>query len=141
MGLVLAVVAIGCFLLGFVPMWMSARSARAEAVEAKQDLALARLQILLGSAVVDARRGEYESARQTTSRFYTELKRELESENSAFHPPNQAQASNLLTNRDQVITLLARADAAGADQLSDLYLRYRNLGQEEAGTNMGGSGE
>ena len=47
------------FLLGFVPMWLKARTANSSLVEAEHQLSLVRMQNQLASAVIDARRGDY----------------------------------------------------------------------------------
>ena len=66
-----ALVAMGIFLLGLIPMWFIARD-RAEQLGATQrELRVARMQNLLASAAIDARRGEYEPARQAASDFFT----------------------------------------------------------------------
>ena len=55
------------FLLGFVPMWLKYRESSASLSEAEQQLNPARRQNTLASAVIDARRGDYEPARQAVS--------------------------------------------------------------------------
>jgi len=47
------------FLLGFVPMWLKARTANNRVAEIERQLTLARIQNDLASAVIDARRAEY----------------------------------------------------------------------------------
>jgi len=66
------------FLLGFVPMWLKARSATSNLVETKHQLVLVSLQSNLASAVIDARRGDYEPARQAASQFFTSLRAEID---------------------------------------------------------------
>ena len=48
------------FLLGFVPMWLKARSATSDLVETKHQLVLVSLQSNLAASAIDARRGDYE---------------------------------------------------------------------------------
>jgi hypothetical protein len=62
------------FLLGFVPMWLKARAATSSPVETEHQLILVRMQSNLASAVIDARRGDYEPARQAASQFFTSLR-------------------------------------------------------------------
>ena len=82
----------------------------------------------LASAVIDARRGDYEPARQAASRFFTTLSEESNKETSSALSQTQIEASKtLFTQRDEIITLLARNDPAAADRLSDLYVAFRKI--------------
>ena len=121
-GLVLLIV----FLAGFVPMWTSARSRTQERDAARASLRTSRLQNLIANAAIDARRGEYEPARQAASEFFTSLQAELDrSADSVFNDSQKAALRPLFDGRDETITLLARSDPAAADRLADLYVRYR----------------
>ena len=114
------------FLLGFVPMWLQARAAAGRLAEAERGLTLAGMQGDLASAAVDARRGDYEPARQAVSRFFTSLRAEVDKgDSSYFTQAQRAGVQPLFAGRDEVITLLARSDPAAADRLSDLYVAYR----------------
>jgi hypothetical protein len=80
----------------------------------------------LATAVIDARRGDYEPARQATSQFFTSLRVEIDSEgDSAFTAAQRETAKSLFSRRDEIITSLARGDVVSVDQLSDLYVSYR----------------
>lgn len=123
-----AVVLLVVFLLGFVPMWLKARTATSTLVETQRQLFLARAQNDLASAVIDARRGEYEPARQAVSRFFTSLREETDTSSSSNYTQAQKQAMQpLFAGRDELITLLARGDPASADRLSDLFTAYRKI--------------
>jgi hypothetical protein len=121
------------FLIGFLPMWGKAQGAQAAHKNLQRETAVMQLQNLLGSAAVDARRGRYEPARVQTSDFYTRLSEELKrGTGSAFTPAQQEKLAILQPQRDDLITLLARNDPAGADRLIDLYVGYRDaVGQPE----------
>ena len=122
-GLLLAV-----FLLGFVPMWLRARTADRSLVETKHRLTLATMRGSLASAAIDARRGDYEPARQSASQFFTALRAEIDKgATSDLTQPQRDAAQQLFAGRDEIITLLARSDPAAADRLSDLYAAYRNV--------------
>jgi len=110
------------FLLGFVPMWWKSRECSSRLSEAEQQLNLARVQNTLASAAIDARRGDYESARESASDFFTFV-----GDASALSPAQIEGVQPLLTQRDEIITLLARGDPAAADRLSDLYGSYREI--------------
>jgi hypothetical protein len=114
------------FLLGFVPMWLKARATADRLADAERRLTLAGMQGDLASATIDARRGDYEPARQSVSQFFTSLRAEIDKgDTSYFTQAQRAGLQPLFAGRDEVITLLARSDPASADRLSDLYAAYR----------------
>jgi hypothetical protein len=116
------------FLLGFVPMWLKARTATRNLVETEHQLTLARMQSNLASAVIDARRGDYEPARQAASQFFTSLRAEIDKgDSSSFTKGQREGMQTLFAGRDELITLLARSDPASADRLSDLFVTYRKI--------------
>lgn len=123
-----AIVVIVVFLLGFVPMWLKARSNGIALAEVEQKLSLAQTQNGLAAAVIDARRGDYEPARQAASQFFTSLLAEVnKGDDSALTAAQRAAVQPLFTQRDEIITLLARSDPAAADRLSDLFASYRKI--------------
>jgi hypothetical protein len=123
--LIFAAVAVCAFLLGFVPEKIQAKRAVNRLDKAQDTARLLEVQTKLATAAIDARRGEYEHARKTASQFFTGLKAEMDrGKESALSPQQRQKAEALLEPRDDVITLLARADPASADRLTDLYLRY-----------------
>ena len=116
------------FLLGFVPMWLKARAVTGNLRETEHQLILVRMQSNLASAVIDARRGDYEPARQAASQFFTSLRAEIDKgDTSNFSPAQRQGMQSLFAGRDEIITLLARSDPASADRLSDLYVAYRKI--------------
>ncbi|MER3428155.1 MAG: hypothetical protein C4334_08645 [Pyrinomonas sp.] len=118
---------LAAFLLGFVPMWLSARECDRQLGETQKRLRLATMQNELGSAVVDARRGEYEQARRAASNFFTAVRDEMDRKQDTAFSEAQAEALRpVLAQRDEIITLLARSDPAAADRLTELFLAFRN---------------
>lgn len=116
------------FLLGFVPMWLKVRRCSASLAQTEHELILVRLRNDLASAVIDARRGDYEPARQAASKFFSSLQVETDiADGSNFTPEQRLLLRPLGLKRDEIITLLARGDPASADRLSDLYLGYRQI--------------
>lgn len=116
------------FLLGFVPMWLKARQSANRLAETERQLTLVRMQDNLASAVIDARRGDYEPARQSASQFFTSLSAEIDKgEASGLTQAQRTGLQALFAGRDELITLLARSDPASADKLSDLYVAYRKV--------------
>lgn len=123
-----AAVLLAGLLLGFVPMWVRASQCARSLAEAEHHLGLARMQGQLASAAIDARRGDYEPARQAASQFFTALRAEADKgEASVLTQAQRGGVQPLFEQRDEIITLLARSDPASADRLSDLYASYRKI--------------
>ena len=120
------VVLLVVFLLGLVPMWMTARERARERDEAQAALRVSTLQNALASAVIDARQGRYEPARQAASDFFTNLGTEIaRGPDSVFNETQRNNLRSMFAVRDDTITLLARSDPASADRLVELYNTYR----------------
>ncbi len=121
-----AAVLLGVFLLGLVPMWVKAHERAQELNRAQATLRISALQNLLANAASDARRGDYESARQAASYFFTNLRTEMDrGADSAFNPIQQKDLHSMFVARDETITQLARSDPAATERLFDLYNTYR----------------
>ncbi|HKG58493.1 MAG TPA: hypothetical protein VKB05_01850 [Pyrinomonadaceae bacterium] len=121
--IIYAAVLLLVFLLGFIPMWLKARAAASSLAETERQLVLCKTQSDLASAVIDARRGDYEPARQALSRFFTSLS----ADTSNYTEAQRNSMQTLFAGRDELITLLARNDPASADRLSDLFVAYRKI--------------
>ncbi|HLL73481.1 MAG TPA: hypothetical protein VK363_18720 [Pyrinomonadaceae bacterium] len=116
------------FLVGFVPMWLKARESGNQLAETERTLGLAKLQNQIASAALDARKADYEPARQAASQFYTSLQADIaKGDASPLTPAQRQSAQALFAGRDEIITLLARSDPAAADRLSEVYAAYRKL--------------
>lgn len=114
------------FLLGLVPMWLKVRASSSSLAEAEHQLTLIRMQNNLAAAVIDARRGDFEPARQAASQFFTSLRIETDKgDASALTQAQRELAKLLFSRRDEIITSLARGDVTSVDRLSDLYVSYR----------------
>lgn len=126
---VIAVVALlVAFLLGFIPMWLRARDSANRLAQAQHELKRASLENTLAAAAINARRGEYEQARQAASDFYTSLRNDYDNETNSPLTAGQKQNLNpLFARRDEIITLLARNDPAAADHLSEIYFSFRQI--------------
>lgn len=126
--LIYAGVLLVVFLLGLVPMWLKARAAASSLANAEHQLAIAKMQNDLASATIDARRGDYEPARQALSSFFTSLRADLDNgPGSHYAEAQRSSMQQLFAGRDELITLLARNDPASADRLSDLFVAYRKI--------------
>ncbi len=65
---------------------------------------------------------------QSTGDFFTAVQAEInKGADSAFSPAQSEGIRLLLTQRDELITLLARSDPAAAGRLGDLYNDYREV--------------
>jgi hypothetical protein len=116
------------FLLGLVPMWWVNSQCSSSLAEAERQTSLARMENSLASATIYAQRGDYETARQAASDFFTALRTETTNGvDSGLSEAEIAGLQPLLTRRDEIVTLLARGDTASADLLADLYVSYREL--------------
>lgn len=121
-----AVIAVFIFLLGFVPMWYRSWVRTQERDAAQRELRLNQMQNSLASAAINARRGDYEPARQSASKFFSELRTESDKKDgSALTSEQMGKLAPIFAQRDDVVTLLARNDPAAADRLSDMFAAYR----------------
>ncbi|HKY30750.1 MAG TPA: hypothetical protein VJM12_22650 [Pyrinomonadaceae bacterium] len=123
-----ATISLGFFLLGFVPVWFKATRAIEQRDAAQRGVRLAQLQNILGSAVIDVQRGQYEPARQLTSDFYTNLRLQIDGDRGSLFTPVQREGlRSLLAERDELITMLARSDPAARDRLFNVYFTYQKF--------------
>ena len=123
-----AVLLLVVLLIGFVPMWFKARECSSNLSQAANNLSMTRMENTLASAAIDARRGDYEPARQSVSDFFTLLRTEIDKGNDSLLSQTQRTALQpVLAPRDEIITLISRSDPASADRLSNLYVSYRSI--------------
>lgn len=125
--IIYAAVLLVVFLAGLVPMWLKSRTYARERDAAQASLRISNLQNSLANAAIDARRGEYEPARQAASDFFTNLGAEVVApgRDSVFNEGQRTALRSMFDTRDDTITLLARSDPASVDRLVALYTRYR----------------
>ena len=120
-----ALVLLAVFLLGWMPMWLQARSRAAELDAAHRDIRGLRLENTLGAAALLARRGEYAEAREAASRFFTQAREDVDNATSPLPEPQREALRAALSERDELIALLARNDPASAERLANVYAAYR----------------
>jgi hypothetical protein len=113
------------FLVGYVPMWLTARTRATERDSAQQAARLAAIENSVAAAAILARRGDYEPARDAASRFYTALLAELDLAEPVLPAAGLERLQALVAERDQLITLLARSDPAAAERLANTYVAFR----------------
>ena len=126
--LIYALVLLIGFMLGFLPMWVKSRESASRLSEEKRQAGLATMQNLLASAAIDAQRGDYESARQAASSFFTSVRDEAnKGDDSIFSQAQKDGAGPVFSERDQLISLLARNDPAGTERLFELYESFGEM--------------
>ncbi len=119
------------FLLGFLPMWYLNSQCSRRLADAERQSTLARMENSLASAAIDAQRGDYETARQAASDFFTSLRTEFnKGAASALSQADIESLQPLLDRRDEIVTVLAREGRTSTDLLSDLYVTYRTIVNE-----------
>lgn len=117
---------LGAFLLGLVPMWVTAYARGSELATLTERHEDIELELALARAAVLARHGDYEAARGAASEFFTGLNRQVIAAGENGHTSADVLRA-WLTDRDEIITLLARSDPAAGDKLAALYMSYRSL--------------
>lgn len=116
------------FLVGFVPMWLKSSRLNAELFRAERQARVQQIQITFADATLDARRGDYEPARQRMADFFTLVNAELDRGiGSALPAGASVGLKPLLAQRDDLITLLARGDPASAERLATAYADFRKM--------------
>jgi len=117
---------VGVFLVGFAPVWLKSSRLNGQLLRAERQVRLERIQLTFANAVLDARRGEYEPARQNMASFFSQVAAEQERGLDSALPSESSDAIKvLLTQRDDLITLLARGDPASAERLATAYSNFR----------------
>jgi hypothetical protein len=111
-------------LIGVIPLVVILYQSRSTAGDLRQRLHIVELENQLARSAVLARHGDYAGARDAVSAFFSAANEELATANPSAGRAEALRA--LLQDRDDVITLLARGDPAGADRVSTMYLAYRN---------------
>ena len=71
-------VLLGVFLVGFVPMWLKSGRLNAELSRTQRQVRAQEIQLVLADAALDARRGDYEPARQRLASFFVLVHAELD---------------------------------------------------------------
>jgi hypothetical protein len=116
------------FLLGFVPMWLKAGRLEAQVHRAQRELRLAQIRLTLANAALDARRGDYEPARQGAADFFSQITAELDRGSGSVLPVNaRTELQPILAGRDDLITLLARGDPASAERLANAQASFEKM--------------
>ena len=113
--------AVVVFLLGFLPQWSRARGLSRELRSTRIELKMARLEGRLGAALSESLRSNYERSRQLMADFFTELQASM---GQVQDPRKRAALTQILAQRDEIITLLSRAQPESTQRLMLLYSTY-----------------
>ncbi|HSU17755.1 hypothetical protein [Longimicrobium sp.] len=116
-GLVAAAIVIA-FLLGFFPQNVARRHARRDLEAARLELRLSREQGRLGAALAESMRSNYERSRQLMAGFFTDV------QGTVGQVPDARERqvlTGILSQRDEVITLLSRGQPESSQRLMILY--------------------
>lgn len=109
------------FLIGFIPSWSRSRALERELRETRFELEMARLQGRLGAALAEASRSNYERARQLMTGVFSGLQ---ENVGRVRDTAQQRELQLVLQQRDEIITLLSRAEPESTQRLMLLYTRF-----------------
>ena len=115
-------IALVAFLLGFLPQWSRANGLRDRLTASQHDLRMARVEGQIGAALTEALRSNYERARQLMTEVYATLQAAAPSLEGA----QRREAEAILAQRDELITLLARAAPESSQRVMLIYTRYYN---------------
>jgi hypothetical protein len=119
-------VLLGVYLAGFGPMWLKSSRLNRQLFGAERELRLNLIQLTFANAALEARRGKYEPARQNMANFFNLITSEQDRGVGSALPTGASEALKpLLAQRDDLITLLARGDAASAERLATAYADFR----------------
>lgn len=118
-----------CFLagllLGLIPTGIRLMQTQGERDALRQRWQVANLEMNLASAALMARHGDYTAARDAASRFFNDARQAIDAGDDTLTPAQRAALKSALAERDALITLLARGDAAGAERSTTMYVAHR----------------
>jgi hypothetical protein len=114
-------VAVVAFLLGFLPQWLRADRYRSQLDDARLELRVSRQQDAVGAALTEALRSNYERSRQLMTGFFSEVQTIIP---RVEDPARQRDLQSILAQRDEIITLLARAAPESAQRLMLIHTSY-----------------
>jgi len=123
-------VLVGAFLAA-VPLGLRLYQLQRDRTALQEQMDWAELEIDLARAAVMARHGDYAAARDAASSFYSRARRQLDA-GGELAAPERSYLQSVLTDRDSIITLLARGDPAGAERTTAMYVAYRGAQRPES---------
>ena len=122
-------IALAAFLTGFLPQWARANR-NGDALEAaRTELRVARTEGKIAAALTESLRSNYELSRQLMTEVYAEIQRYTP---AAASETERRELQAILAQRDEIITLLARAAPESSQRLMLIHTRYRQAMNPEA---------
>lgn len=119
--LIIAGLLLLAFFIGFLPQWLRARSLQSELRVAQEEVTTLDLGARLGAALAEAQRGNYERSRQLMADFFRDLDgRRPNIENAE----QRREIDAIMSERDELITQLSRAEPEATSRLNLMYTRY-----------------
>ena len=120
--IIVAIVLIVVFLVGFVPQYLKVNNLEAELRQARQGNTSAELRDLAGLTYFQANQKNYGIATGTAGRFFNRV-REVANQT----PDANARKSyeDLLITRDKITAELAKGDPAAMGDLQELFVKTR----------------
>ncbi|HEX6369013.1 MAG TPA: hypothetical protein VF006_08770 [Longimicrobium sp.] len=115
-------IALVAFLLGFLPQWSRANGLRDRLTTSQHDLRMARTEGQIGAALTESLRSNYERARQLMTEVYATLQATAPS----LQGTQRREAEAILAQRDEMVTLLARAAPESSQRVMLIYTRFHN---------------
>lgn len=112
---------------GYVPQWLELRRLRESYKTASLDLRLATLHRELGVASHEAQRNNFASASEAASRFFTGCAELTNRETFADEERTRVALTSYVSQRDEVMPLLAAGDPAARERLAGLYLAMNGV--------------
>lgn len=104
------------FLVGLLPGTVIAWQQHNSSDSAQREVAMYRIRDQAGMSAMYARRGEYDRARVLASSMFGSMRARVDQQNGDASSLDQLR--QILAERDEIITLLARSDAARSDAAS-----------------------
>jgi hypothetical protein len=116
-----ALAAVLVFLLGYFPQHSRAGRYREQLRDTRHELRMSRLGGRLGAALTESLRSNYERSRQLMADFFTDLQGSVGEVKDARR---RQTLESILAQRDEIITLLSRAQPESTQRLMLLYTTY-----------------
>jgi uncharacterized protein (DUF3084 family) len=108
------------FLLGFLPQWSRANGLSDDLEVTRTELRAAQTENRIGAALAESLRSNYERSRQLMTTVFSDL----QSARTQLSPAQQKEVDAILAQRDEIVTLLARAAPESSQRLMLIHTRY-----------------
>jgi hypothetical protein len=108
------------FLLGFLPQWSRANGLSDSLEDTRLQLRTAQIENRIGAALAESLRSNYERSRQLMTTVFSDL----QAVRGQVSPAQQKEVDAILAQRDEIVTLLARAAPESSQRLMLIHTRY-----------------